>query len=226
MSNEANLKGLDSRSEEVQELMEAIPSWIQRWGITLIAIIVIGTMLLCSNIRLPQKIEIKLSPLKSENVVIISTPSAGKIHEFNFVDRASVSYGDTLFIFEDSSGNFISFLAPICGHIKVSGPLFSGRTIPSAIELLQIHDSISPEMTYYGYISSDHVKDISVGDSISLNDCQGQISLISPNPSSSGNYYIEVTTQYFGNQYSHVAHITISNETILKKLLKSIQMKL
>ena len=51
-----NLKGLDLHSEEVQELMGAVPSWIQRWGITLIALILIGALALCATIRLPEPI--------------------------------------------------------------------------------------------------------------------------------------------------------------------------
>lgn len=222
MSNEANLKGLDSRSEEVQELMEAIPSWIQRWGITLIAIIIIGVILICNNINLPQKIEIELTPLKPADIAIISTPSTGKIHKFNFADRASVSYGDTLFIFEYPSGNSMPLLAPISGNIKLSGPLSINKTLPESIELLQIHGSEPPLYYYYGHIKSDYIKFISVGDSLFMNNHFAKISFISQYPSSTGNYYIEVTSPFSGIQTTQISNITISSETILHRLLQKI----
>lgn len=226
MSNETNLKGLDTRSEEVQELMEAIPSWIQRWGITLIAIIIIGVILLCNNISLPQKIGIELIPLKPADIAIISTPSIGKIHKLNFADSASVSYGDTLLIFEYPSGNFIPLLAPISGHIKLSGPISIDKTIPESIELLQIHGSETPLTYYYGHIKSDYINFISIGDSLFINNHFSKISFISQYPSSTGNYYIEVTSPFSGTQTTQISHITISSETILHRLLQKIPFNL
>lgn len=222
MSNEAKLKGIDTRSEEVQEMMEAIPSWIQRWGLTLIAIIIIGAILICDNIQLPQKIKIELNPLRSFELSIVSTPYLGKIHDVNFVDGNYISSGDTLFIFEDSVGNFTPVLAPICGYIKVSGPLSSGKTLPKTIELLQIHSSESPVSYYYGNIKSDYIKALSVGDTLSLHNHFAKISYISQYPSSTGHYYIEVISSFPGIQTDQVTYITISSETILHKLLQKI----
>ncbi len=225
MSNKENFKGFDSRSEEVQELMETIPSWIQRWGITLITIIILGSIFLCCNIRLPQKIEIELSPLPSSDVVIISTPSSGKIHKINFSANTSISHGDTLLIFEDSIGNRIAILSPTTGYIHISGPLSTHKNLPGSIELLQIHHSLLPVSHYYGYIKSDYIKDISIGDTVSINTNMAHISFISPYPSSTGQYYIEVTTPYSGIQTSNIAHISISSETIFNNILHNIRLR-
>lgn len=222
MSEEANIKGLDSRSEEVQELMEAIPSWIQRWGITLIAIIIIGVIILCNNIRIPQKIEIDLTLLKPADIAIIATPSIGKIHEFNFADGTSVSYGDTLLIFEYPSGNSMPILAPISGHVKLSGPLSTNKILPESIELLQIHNSEPPLSYYYGHIKSDYINAISVGDTLFINNNVAKISFISQYPSSTGLYYLEATSPFSGSQTTQISHITIASETILHRLLKKL----
>lgn len=222
MSNDDNFKGLDARSDEVQELMEAIPSWIQRWGITIMAFMIIGSIILCYHIRLPQKIEIELIPLQSNSMAIVYTPSAGRIHEFNFADKDSVSCGDTLLIFESRSKKLIPILSPICGHIKMSGPLSSSKILPKSIELMQIHSSESPVSYYYGYIKSDYIKNISVGDSLSLNNHFAKISFISQYPSSADNYYIEVTSPFTGNHTSQITHITIASETVLHKLFPKV----
>lgn len=226
MNNESNLKGLDTHCENVQELMESIPSWIQRWGITLIAIIIISAIFICNNIQLPQKIKIELFPLRSSEFSIVYTPSIGKIYNVNLVDRNYISSNDTLFIFEDYTGNITPVLAPISGYIKVSGPLSSGKTLPEAIELLQIHSTESHLSYYYGNINSDYIKDLSVGDTLSLNNHVAKISFISPYPSSTGDYYIEVISPYTGINTNQISYITISSESILHKLLSKVSVNL
>lgn len=68
-----NMKALDTYSKEVQELMKSTSPWIQRWGITAIAVILFGVIALCYIIRLPENYTIELYPQLNCNDTIICT---------------------------------------------------------------------------------------------------------------------------------------------------------
>lgn len=87
--NKPDLKGLDLRSEEVRELMGAVPSWIQRWSITAIAVILVGAITLCGFIRLPERCSVELVPLSASANAIITISDNGIIRRV-MVDRKSV----------------------------------------------------------------------------------------------------------------------------------------
>lgn len=88
-----NMKGLDTHSEEVQELMGAVPSWIQQWGITAIAAILTGVMALCSIIRLPEKYMAELSPQLNVNDTIICTAYVPKEIATKIKPGQQIGYG-------------------------------------------------------------------------------------------------------------------------------------
>jgi len=74
-------KEIELRAEEVQEIMNKPPSWIQRWGIILmlciVLILVIGTYL----IKYPDTIEAEITVTTSNPPVDIIARSSGKMDE-------------------------------------------------------------------------------------------------------------------------------------------------
>lgn len=226
MNDDIKLKGLDLHSEEVQELMGTIPSWFQRWGISLIAIIFIGVIILCGYIRIPKKIEINLNPLLSDNMTTISAPSNGRILSVYVGDNVSVMAGDSLIIYQQSSGDNLLITSPIEGRCYFTGPVLSKNYLPAHIELLQIHKNELISSIYYGYIPTPDRDIIQVGDSIKIDSRQiGKITFISLNPAANGQYYIEVSTPLNLSYDTVKASIIVSNESILKKIAKQIFIK-
>lgn len=72
-------KAVELRSEEVQEVMNRIPSAIVRWGMTVMAVVVIGLLVASAYIRWPQTIECPFEWIPSENNTVITatlTPDA------------------------------------------------------------------------------------------------------------------------------------------------------
>ena len=60
-------KAVELRSEEVQEVMNRIPSMVVRWGMTIMAVVVVGLLVTSAYIRWPQTIECPFEWIPNEN---------------------------------------------------------------------------------------------------------------------------------------------------------------
>lgn len=81
---------LELRSEEVQEILTNPPSWIVRWGITLIFIFTCLILILANIIRYPDFVTAKIAVTseKPAEQIVARTPGA--------LDKIYVSNGDTI----------------------------------------------------------------------------------------------------------------------------------
>lgn len=222
--SEPNLKGLDLHSEEVQELMGAVPSWIQRWGITLIALILIGALALCATIRLPERYEIELTPLATDGSTIISMPEGAKIKRIYVSDKASVKANDTLIAYTNDT----FAITHTAGRVTYIGPVHQDTPIPAGTELLKITTKNATDtVIYYSFVPQNIVSKITPGQQITLPEIgTGIVKTISSAPNSQGNYYIEISSnnsKHFNNPIK--TDLTISYQTILQKLLITIRHK-
>lgn len=222
--SEPNLKGLDLHSEEVQELMGAVPSWIQRWGITLIALILIGALALCATIRLPERYEIELTPLATDGSTIISMPDGVRIKSIYVSDNTSVKANDTLIAYTDDT--FAT--TPIAGRVTNIGPVHEDTSIPAGTELLKITtENATDTVIYYSFVPQNIVSRITNGQQIIIPETgTGIVKTISRSPNFQGNYYIEISSnnsKHFHNPIK--TDLTISSQTILQKLLTTIRHK-
>lgn len=75
-------KDVELLSEEVQEVMSRIPSAIVRWGMTLMAVIVIGLFIASAYIRWPQIIECQFEwfPSEDKSEIIATLPYEALSH--------------------------------------------------------------------------------------------------------------------------------------------------
>lgn len=225
---ELNLKGLDTRSEEVQELMGAIPSWIQRRGITAIAIILIMAFCLCYIVKIHEQAEIELTAIEPKNTATIAAPRAGSISSILVQDNEHVSTGDTLLSFRSSSGEHIFMTAPVAGHVAYIGPVKTNAILSAGIELIRITDlSAKADRIYYGYTTPDIATSLSAGTPISINRTDTvTVSFIAQQPNSSGLHYVEVKSTDTPNISTHLTGtVTLSTESILHKLITNLKTK-
>lgn len=222
-----DLKGLDLHSEEVQELMGAVPSWIQRWGISLVTLILIVAIILCNYISLPQKSKINLYPLPTENVVVISTPQDGKITSLLVKNNASILAGDTILIYQSSTGAESIITSPIDGLCTFTGPITSSEKLPGEIELLQVNKSGEHSFPYYGYLPAEDYNMIHIGDLLLIDsDYTAHITFISPNPASNGQYYFEASSPLNSNQSPITVTRITSTESVLQKIIRQLSPRL
>ncbi|WP_316741289.1 hypothetical protein [Pedobacter antarcticus] len=74
-------QGNDLHNEDIHEIITAVPSWILRWGITLIFIFIAAFFLLSALIQYPDiiKAELKVHSLNAPKIVL--SKDGGKLSE-------------------------------------------------------------------------------------------------------------------------------------------------
>ena len=82
MSDNTNIKDLELRSEEVQEILTNPPAWIIRWGITLIFVGTIAIILLACIIRYPDFVAATVVVTTEKPTERIIAKNSGPIEEF------------------------------------------------------------------------------------------------------------------------------------------------
>lgn len=222
-----DLKGFDLHSEEVQELMGAVPSWIQRWGISLVALILIAAIILCNYISLPQKSKIALYPIPTDNVVVISTTQDGEITSLLVKNNEPIIAGDTILIYKSSTGAESIITSTIDGLCTFTGPIIPHKHLPGNIELLQVTKSDELSFLYYGYLSAEDHNMVHIGDSLIIDpNYAAHITLISPNPANNGKYYFEASSPLNFNQSPLTVTLITSTESVLQKIIRQLSPRL
>ena len=74
-------RGFEIKTEEVNELLTAVPKWIVRWGITMIFIIMVSALALSYFIRYPDTLTAKTIITTTNPPVTLISKTNGKITE-------------------------------------------------------------------------------------------------------------------------------------------------
>ena len=90
-------------SEEFQEVLGSVPSWILRWGITVLAIIVVLLLIGSSIIKYPDAVSATITLTSSIPPAGVLAGSSGKIKEMYVSDNEIVSEGDYLAVINNSA---------------------------------------------------------------------------------------------------------------------------
>lgn len=94
-------KLVELRSEEFQEVLGNIPSWILRRGITLIAVIILIIFIGSALFKYPDIITTTMTLTGSTPASALIARTSGKIQELNIIDKQTVKQGDYLAIIEN-----------------------------------------------------------------------------------------------------------------------------
>lgn len=120
------LKDIELRSEEVQEVLSAVPNWMIRWGSLLFLVLLLMVLALSWFIKYPDVIA-------SEAIITTEIPPqkeyariTGNLDTLFVVDNESVSKGQLLAILENTaSHNDVLFLKSIIYTIPINNKEFS-----------------------------------------------------------------------------------------------------
>lgn len=96
-------KEIELRSEEFQEILGTIPPWIQRWGITVVFVIVTIILTGSSIFKYPDIISASMTLTGTTPPASIIARMQGKLTELNVKDNQFVKKGDYLAVIENSS---------------------------------------------------------------------------------------------------------------------------
>lgn len=94
-------KEIELRSEEFQEVLGSIPSWILRRGITLLAFIVVIILIESAIFKYPDIINTSMKLTGSTPASALVARTSGKVQELNFTDKEFVKQGDYLAVIEN-----------------------------------------------------------------------------------------------------------------------------
>lgn len=94
-------KEIELRSEEFQEVLGSVPSWILRRGITIIAIIVFILLIGSALFKYPDTIITPMMLTGTTPPAALIAKSSGRLKELNVVDKQSVKMGDYLAVIEN-----------------------------------------------------------------------------------------------------------------------------
>jgi HlyD family secretion protein len=96
-----DLQRIEIRSEEVQEILGITPSWIIRWGITLMVIVLVGLIIGSWFFKYPDVIGSAIIITTENPPAAIVAKATGKIEELFVADNQRVQPGDHLAIIEN-----------------------------------------------------------------------------------------------------------------------------
>lgn len=134
------INGLEVNSEEVQEIITAVPSWILRRGITLIFGILLAIVLISAFIRYPDVVKTSLK------VNSLNAPKA---------------------VFVKQTGKLLSLLAPEGGGVKQNQPLAFMESTANHRDVLKLHDilaKLTAELSATGMAPNLLVKGLNLGE--------------------------------------------------------------
>ena len=94
-------KDVELRSEELQEVLGAIPNWILRWGITVIGLIVLIMLIGCWFFKYPETISATMILTGNTPPANIIARTSGHLKDLNIQDGQIVKEGDFLGVIEN-----------------------------------------------------------------------------------------------------------------------------
>ena len=89
-------KEIEIRSDEVQEILSAVPNWMIRWGITLIFGLILMLVFISWFIKYPDVIQGQVVLTTEEPPVKLISKTNGYIEQLYFKDNTTIKKGETI----------------------------------------------------------------------------------------------------------------------------------
>lgn len=90
-------------SDEVEDIITSIPSWIVRWGIAIIFLIFLNIIFLSALIKYPESVKTKLKVNSKNSPKAVKAPQSGKIEKIKVQEGETVKRSQILAIFETTA---------------------------------------------------------------------------------------------------------------------------
>ena len=120
---------IELRSDEVQELMGRVPPYIQRVGISVILLIVIGFFIASAFIKYPTYIPVKARMLPNEYFETILCPQNGTIIWAKKYTVSLVHPDDTLCLLLTAENDTLAIKSPCLGKASCTDILEQGMAV-------------------------------------------------------------------------------------------------
>ena len=96
-------KEIEIKTEEVNELLTAVPKWIVRWGISVIFLLMLLALSASVFIRYPDTLSAKTVITTNNPPVTLVAKATGKIAALNIKNGQAIKKGDVLMVIENTA---------------------------------------------------------------------------------------------------------------------------
>src|SRR5690606_30920042 len=103
MPENKDIEKLELRSEEVQEILANPPSWLVRWGITLIFVFTMIVLMLSFLIKYPDFVSAKVIVTTEKPTEQIVSRYSGALEEIYIANGDTVASGQRLAVFRNTA---------------------------------------------------------------------------------------------------------------------------
>jgi multidrug efflux pump subunit AcrA (membrane-fusion protein) len=163
----------ETRSEEVQEIIGRLPSWILRWGITMIGVLLCLLFVGAHYIKYPDKVMARVMINASAPPIKVLANTSGMIQQFLVKQNDSIAENDVLMIM-DSKANMID-IANLKNALHNYTASKSINNIPTkALQIGELQNGYSDVQSqvqaYYYYLQHD-------ASALKISQIQSQIAL-------------------------------------------------
>jgi len=125
---------IELRSEEFQEVLGSVPHWILRWGITVLAIVVVILLIGSAVVKYPDVIPAQVVLTGSTPPATLVAHASGKIKELYVKDNQEVKTGEYLAVIDNSANTEdILFLKNYLDSLTPSNSPTGGELPPSLV---------------------------------------------------------------------------------------------
>ncbi len=152
-----NVRYIELRSEEVQELMGKIPPAIIRVGISMVLLIVVLLIALSCFVKYPEVMTVEAKLYNTNNIMEVRAGASGLYHAFGELRMKRVAKGDTLFgvMANMEDKNIIYKVAETDGYAFPCGILQDGVFLQKDSLVCLIADTVQAGLTAMAEIGAD-----------------------------------------------------------------------
>lgn len=138
-------KDVELLSDEVQEIMNRIPSAIIRWGMTIMAVILSGILIAAAYIKWPKTIESPFEGQQIGNIVTLKTTlSSEALNYLLHKNEQSICIYSPMFQQKYSSDGVTGIITNISTFSR------SNDQYNTTLTVVLNHDKITPDSIFYG----------------------------------------------------------------------------
>lgn len=234
-------KGLSLRSEEVQEIMRAMPPGIRRWGMLALGLIFLGLITGSWFFRYPETLQVPCEVMPGISPVEIPAPASGVISILT-KDSAVVQRGDTLATV-GSEGQKVAVMSTVKGIVRQDVRLTLGVAVTEGQNIFYLIPKGQSEVRCYISIPAEDISSVRVGQEVHLSlspfpedrygTLTGKVAVIAALPDSANRFLARIelsiplkTTAGFYISIDYpmkgIAMITLNNKRLLSKVLNLI----
>lgn len=241
-TSDKSLKGLEKRSEEIQEIMGQPPHWTLRWGISVIFIIVCCALVASFFMKVTKTLSVSVTISLPNHVAVLSRPHNSKILSVCCENGQMVHKGDTLFVCKDTdTSTDFHLVAPTDGSVSFPSQRICGTEVKANTPFIYLSPSAAPKnkgILCYGFVPFNEHDKIRQGQMVQINleednILKGVVKNVSSVANEKGLYYFEIQPDessilFFGKDSFNgdiecTANIVVDNERVISKIFPSLQ---